>query len=78
MLTYGVNLPSSLTKSDSFTLVYSTSLPVAVYGTVNTISRIEDFPVERIVIIVFSLRKKLFVTAQVHPAIGGKRVAGFA
>jgi hypothetical protein len=31
---YGVNLPSSLTRDHSSTLVYSTSLPVSVCGTV--------------------------------------------
>lgn len=36
--TYGANLPNSLTKSNSFTLVYSTCLPVAVCGTVGYIS----------------------------------------
>ena len=30
---YGVNLPSSFTRGHSYTLVYSTCLPVAVCGT---------------------------------------------
>ncbi len=36
-------LPSSLTVVISFTLVYSTHLPVLVYGTVTYISRYEGF-----------------------------------
>jgi hypothetical protein len=42
---YGASLPSSLTWPYSYTLVYSTRLPVAVCGTVNNISPKEDFPV---------------------------------
>ena len=40
---YGAILPSSLTKGIPFTLVYSTSPPVSVCGTVNNCSRVEAF-----------------------------------
>src|SRR6056297_1953575 len=35
-LTYGAILPSSLTRVDSYPLVFSTCLPVSVCGTVST------------------------------------------
>ncbi len=41
---YGVNLPSSLTRVLSSALGYSPYLPVSVYGTVALLSRYEDFP----------------------------------
>ena len=41
---YGVNLPSSLTRVLSSALVCSTHPPVSVYGTVALLSRYEDFP----------------------------------
>ena len=41
---YGVNLPSSLTRVLSSALEFSSYLPVSVYGTVTYISRYEAFP----------------------------------
>ena len=41
---YGVNLPSSLTRVLSSALGFSPYLPVSVYGTVTYISRYEAFP----------------------------------
>ena len=41
---YGVNLPSSLTRVLSSALGYSPYLPVSVYGTVTIVSRYEAFP----------------------------------
>ena len=58
-LSYVVNLPNSLKRSNSYTLVYSTSLPVAVYGTVLNNSHIEVFPANRITRLVLSLSLKL-------------------
>ena len=40
---YGVNLPSSLTRVLSNTLVFSTCLPVSVCGTGSMIISLEDF-----------------------------------
>jgi hypothetical protein len=40
---YGANLPSSLTRFLSRALVYSTFLPVSVYGTVTYDQRLEAF-----------------------------------
>ena len=41
---YGVNLPSSLTRVLSSALEFSSYLPVSVYGTVALLSRYEAFP----------------------------------
>jgi hypothetical protein len=41
---YGAILPSSLTRVLSSALVYSTCLPVSVYGTVASVNVYEDFP----------------------------------
>ena len=41
---YGAILPSSLTRVLSSALVYSTCLPVSVYGTVTSMNVYEDFP----------------------------------
>ena len=41
---YGAILPSSLTRVLSSALVYSTCLPVSVYGTVASMNVYEDFP----------------------------------
>jgi hypothetical protein len=41
---YGAILPSSLTRVLSSALVFSTYLPVSVYGTINLITHYEDFP----------------------------------
>jgi hypothetical protein len=42
-LSYRVNLPSSLTTAHSSTLVFSTHLPVSVYGTDHMYNSHEDF-----------------------------------
>ena len=51
-LSYGVNLPSSLTRVRSHTLGYSPHLPVSVYGTVTRKTPYEAF-LERMVLPVY-------------------------
>jgi hypothetical protein len=66
LLTYGTNLPNSLTRANSYTLVYSTYLPVAVSGTVTYMSHIEGFPARGSTRIDKHLSEYLYIATRVH------------
>lgn len=64
---YGRNLPNSLARNNSSTLVYSTNPPVSVYGTVAKYSYIADFTLSLILKIALSRSPELCIAARILP-----------